>query len=304
MVGRLSCPKYKLNLPGYDYVSWFFISMTYQSLFKTANAIFTEAGIREPDIDAKLLLLHVTGFSSAELFLHFPDEAKEEDEKAFLSLVEKRRTRYPLQYIIGEHYFYGLPFKVTEDCLIPRSDTEILIDEVLKVLKDGDTLLDTCTGSGCVLVTLMKQRNLKEATGLDISEKALAVAKENAKRHGVNPKWIHSDLFENVTDSYDVITSNPPYIDSEVLKNLQPEVKDFEPNLALDGGEGGLRPYMPLTKGAFEHLNDGGYFITEIGYDQGDAVSRIFTEAGFSEVEVIKDLASDDRVVKGKKNVR
>ena len=278
--------------------------MTYQSLLTTAKNAFTQVEIREPDIDAKLLLLHVTGFSSAELFLHLPEEAPSNIEECFLQLMEKRKTRYPLQYIIGEQEFYGLSFKVTEDCLIPRSDTEILIDEVLKVLKDGDTLLDTCTGSGCVLITLMKHRNLKSATGLDISEKALNIARENAKRHGVTPKWIHSDLFENVTEKYDLITSNPPYIDSEVLKGLQPEVKDFEPNMALDGGRNGLEPYRPLCEGAFNHLNDGGYFITEIGYDQGEAVAEIFKQAGFSEVEVIKDLARDDRVVKGKKNVR
>lgn len=278
--------------------------MTYQNLLKTAKEAFTEVGIREPDIDAKLLLLHITGFSSAELFLHLPDDAPADVEEEYLKLMDKRKTRYPLQYIIGEQEFYGLSFKVTEDCLIPRADTEILIDEVLKVIKSGDTLLDTCTGSGCVLITLMKNCDLKEATGLDISEKALSIAKENAKRHGVNPKWIHSDLFENVKEKYDVITSNPPYIDSEVLSGLQPEVKDFEPNMALDGGVGGLEPYEPLTRGAFDHLNDGGYFITEIGYDQGEAVANIFKQAGFSEVEVIKDLASDDRVVKGKKNVR
>lgn len=278
--------------------------MTYQELLTTAKNAFTEVEIREPDIDAKLLLLHVTGFSSAELFLHLPDEAPREKEEKFLELVEKRKTRYPLQYIIGEQEFYGLSFKVSQDCLIPRADTEILIDEVLKVLKDGDELLDTCTGSGCVLITLMKHRKLKSATGLDISEKALNMAKENAKRHEVNPKWIHSDLFENVTDKYDVITSNPPYIDSEVLKGLQPEVKDFEPNMALDGGKDGLEPYRPLCEGAFNHLKDGGYFLTEIGYDQGEAVRKIFEEAGFSEVEVIKDLAADDRVVKGKRNVR
>lgn len=278
--------------------------MTYQELLTTAKSAFTEVEIREPDIDAKLLLLHVTGFSSAELFLHLPDEAPREKEEKFLELVEKRKTRYPLQYIIGEQEFYGLSFKVSQDCLIPRADTEILIDEVLKVLKDGDELLDTCTGSGCVLITLMKHRKLKSATGLDISEKALKMAKENAKRHEVNPKWIHSDLFENVTDKYDVITSNPPYIDSEVLKGLQPEVKDFEPNMALDGGKDGLEPYRPLCEGAFNHLKDGGYFLTEIGYDQGEAVRKIFEEAGFSEVEVIKDLAADDRVVKGKRNVR
>ncbi|MCQ2535907.1 MAG: peptide chain release factor N(5)-glutamine methyltransferase [Lachnospiraceae bacterium] len=278
--------------------------MTYQELLTTAKNAFTEVEIREPDIDAKLLLLHVTGFSSAELFLHLPDEAPREKEEKLLELVEKRKTRYPLQYIIGEQEFYGLSFKVSQDCLIPRADTEILIDEVLKVIKDGDELLDTCTGSGCVLITLMKHRKLKSATGLDISEKALKMAKENAKRHEVNPKWIHSDLFEKVTDKYDVITSNPPYIDSEVLKGLQPEVKDFEPNMALDGGKDGLEPYRPLCEGAFNHLKDGGYFLTEIGYDQGEAVRKIFEEAGFSEVEVIKDLAADDRVVKGKRNVR
>jgi len=278
--------------------------MTYQSLLTTAKSAFLKAQIREPDIDAKLLLIHVTGFTPAELFLHLPEDAPKDIEDKFLSLLEKRSTRYPLQYIIGEQDFYGLSFIVTEDCLIPRADTEILIDEVLKVLKDGDTLLDTCTGSGCVLITLMKHRNLKSATGLDISEKALNIAKQNAKRHDVNPSWIRSDLFENVTEKYDVITSNPPYIDSEVLRGLQPEVKDFEPNLALDGGVDGLDPYMPLAKGALEHLNDGGYLITEIGYDQGEAVANIFREAGFSEVEVIKDLARDDRVVKGKKNVR
>ena len=176
------------------------------------------------------------------------------------------------------------------------------MEQVLKIVKPGMKVLDLCTGSGCVLISVLK--NAPELTGMgsDISKTALLVAKENAKLHEVDAEWVRSDLFDNITETFDVIMANPPYISTGEILSLMPEVRDFEPENALDGGADGLDFYRKIAGQVKDYLNPGGYVYMEIGYDQGEAVSELMRNAGFTEVEVIKDLARNDRVVKGKGN--
>ena len=224
----------------------------------------------------------------------------DEQMKEFEVLIKKRAERVPLQYITGEQEFMGLTFHVNSNVLIPRQDTETLAEEALKVIKPGMRVLDMCTGSGCVLISILKYAHDVEGFGYDISKQAINVAKENAKLNDVSALFERSDLFEDVMESdMDVIVSNPPYIPSEIVTTLMPEVVDFEPREALDGKEDGLYFYRKIIDRCKEFLKPQGYLIFEIGYDQGEAVSSMLRCAGFEEVHVIKDLARNDRVVMG-----
>lgn len=193
----------------------------------------------------------------------------------------------------------GLPFKVNSNVLIPRQDTETLVEEALKVVKPGEKVLDLCTGSGCIIISILKNVPGAQGTAIDISKQALLVAKENAKRNGVSVDFEWSNLFEHVTGTFDVIVSNPPYIPSEEVLKLMPEVQFFEPVLALDGKEDGLYFYREIIASCREYLKPEGTVLFEIGYDQGSAVSGLLKDAGFLDVRVIQDLAQNDRVVTG-----
>ena len=194
----------------------------------------------------------------------------------------------------------GLTFLVNSNVLIPRQDTETLVEEALKVVKSGMKVMDMCTGSGCVLISILKNAHGAQGFGYDISKQAINVAKENAKLNEVPAVFERSNLFEEAADEkFDVIVSNPPYIRSDEIAGLMPEVADFEPHEALDGGEDGLYFYREIAEHCSDYLNPGGHLLLEIGYDQGDAVSALLREAGFQDVCVIKDLARNDRVVKG-----
>ena len=188
---------------------------------------------------------------------------------------------------------------MNEHVLIPRFDTEILVEEVMKELHDGFSILDMCTGSGCILLSLLKYSNNCSGVGVDISENALAVAKENQKRLGLDASFVQSDLFEQITGKYDIIVSNPPYIRSDVIPTLMEEVRLHEPVLALDGTEDGLFFYRKIVKESTDYLNGGGWLFFEIGYDQGEAVKKLMEENGFKNVKVVKDYAGLDRVVLG-----
>ena len=191
----------------------------------------------------------------------------------------------------------GLEFQVNENVLIPRQDTEILVEEVLKVCH-GKTVLDLCTGTGCIIISLTKLGKVKEATASDISYKALEVARLNATNHKVS---IESDLFEKIDGKYDIIVSNPPYITSKDMENLMPEVKDYEPRLALDGSEDGLLYYRRIVREARRHLKDNGMIFFEIGYNQGEEVQELLRKEGFVDISLYKDLAGLDRLVSGRK---
>ena len=276
--------------------------MTYRESVEFGTKSLTDAGVPDAALDAWYLLQMVCKIERSYYYVHGEEDITQDAQKEYEIAVQKRAEHIPLQYIIGEQEFMGLRFKVNSNVLIPRQDTETLVEQVLKIVKPGMKVLDLCTGSGCVLISVLK--NALELTGMgsDISKTALLVAKENAKLHEVDAEWVRSDLFDNITETFDVIMANPPYIPTGEILSLMPEVRDFEPENALDGGADGLDFYRKITEQVKDYLNPGGYVYMEIGYDQGEAVSELMRNAGFTEVEVIKDLARNDRVVKGKGN--
>ena len=276
--------------------------MTYREAVEFGTKCLTDAGVPDAALDAWYLLQMVCKIERSYYYVHGEEDITQDAQKEYEIAVQKRAEHIPLQYIIGEQEFMGLRFKVNSNVLIPRQDTETLVEQVLKIVKPGMKVLDLCTGSGCVLISVL--RNAPELTGMgsDISKTALLVAKENAKLHEVDAEWVRSDLFDNITETFDVIMANPPYIPTGEILSLMPEVRDFEPENALDGGADGLDFYRKIAGQVKDYLNPGGYVYMEIGYDQGEAVSELMRNAGFTEVEVIKDLARNDRVVKGKGN--
>lgn len=290
--------------------------MTYRELYDKGCGVLAAAGIEEAALDARFLLEYVCHTDRNELLVHGERPVKEEQEWMYLQLIAERRKRIPLQHLTGEQDFMGLTFQVNEHVLIPRQDTEILVEAVLKELHDGMSILDMCTGSGCILVSLLHYTNDCHGVGADISEKALEVARENARRllgqdesalqeakpnaeQGCRVSFRQSDLFENITGKYDVIVSNPPYIRSKVIPTLMPEVREHEPLQALDGADDGLCFYRRIVAESRAHLVRGGKLYFEIGYDQAEAVSGLMRNAGFLEVTVVKDYAGLDRVVYG-----
>lgn len=276
--------------------------MTYREAVEFGTKCLTDAGVPDAALDAWYLLQMVCRIERSYYYVHGEEDITQDAQKEYEIAIQKRAEHIPLQYIIGEQEFMGLRFKVNSNVLIPRQDTETLVEQVLKIVKPGMKVLDLCTGSGCVLISVLK--NAPELTGMgsDISKTALLVAKENAKLHEVDADWIRSDLFDNITETFDVIMANPPYIPTGEILSLMPEVRDFEPENALDGRADGLDFYRKIAGQVKDYLNPGGYVYMEIGYDQGEAVSELMRNAGFTEVEVIKDLARNDRVVKGKGN--
>ena len=274
--------------------------MTYREAIETGTRILQKENIADAKIDAWYLLQMACKIDRNFYYLHEEDELTAEQQSEYESTVHKRAEHVPLQYIIGEQEFMGLKFKVNSNVLIPRQDTETLVEEALRVAKPGMRVLDLCTGSGCIIISLAKNVADISCTGSDISKQALLVAKENAKANEVEVEWERSDLFENISGTFDLIVSNPPYIPTGEIPGLMPEVRDFEPVDALDGKEDGLYFYRIITEKSPEYLTSDGYLYFEIGYDQGEAVSAMMRQCGYTQVEVIKDLAGNDRVVKGK----
>lgn len=273
--------------------------MTYREAIALGEKILNMAQVADAKIDAWLLLEKVCRIDRSFYYLHMEEELSEEQVHEYEIALKKRAERVPLQYIVGETEFMGLRFKVNSNVLIPRQDTETLVEEALKVVEPGMRVLDMCTGSGCIIISIL--HNASDVTGMavDISKQALNVAKENAKMNEVAVLFERSDMFDNVTGNFDVIVSNPPYIPTEVIPKLMPEVRDFEPMDALDGKGDGLYFYRRIADECKKYLNPGGRILVEIGYDQGEAVSELFAQAGLSDVKVIKDLAKNDRVVSG-----
>ena len=273
--------------------------MQYRELYRMGKARLTEAKIPEAELDARLLLEEVCGTDRNDLLVHGDKEVPPEQCDRYVEYIQRRQKREPLQQITGYQEFMGLRFKVTPDVLIPRQDTEILVEEVMRYLHDGMHLLDMCTGSGCILLSLLKYSNDCEGTGCDISEKALKVAEENAEMLSLNASFVQSNLFENISGKYEFIVYNPPYIPTGVIPTLMEEVRDHEPVSALDGREDGLYFYREIVEKAGEYLYPGGMLFFEIDYDQAEKVSSLMREAGYQEVTVCKDLAGLDRVVYG-----
>ncbi len=273
--------------------------MTFREAMEAGETVLQSANIEDAKNDAWLLLAMVCKINRTYYYVHMDEELTMEQVNEYENVLKKRTERVPLQYITGEQEFMGLPFKVSPMVLIPRQDTETLVEEALKVIRPGMKVLDMCTGSGCILISILKNVTDVEGLGVDISKQVLNVAKENAKLNGVAAAFERSDLFEMVTDTYDVIVSNPPYIPTDDISGLMPEVAQFEPYQALDGKEDGLFFYRKIVKECRNYLKEDGRIFFEIGNDQGAAVSEMLNYAGFSKVRIIKDLAGNDRVVIG-----
>ena len=305
---------------------------TLRQIIEEGTAVLEAAGIEEAALDAWYLLEYTAGISRASYYGGPGRILEERQAKQYLEYIQMRSKRIPLQHITGEQEFMGYPFYVNEHVLIPRQDTETLVEEAIKIVRakmrdmEGRKslrILDMCTGSGCILLSIMKMCPLAEGVGCDISEEALKTAGKNAKRLGVNVKWIRSDLFErwdqldqgNCAEEtsvgkepvrsdrrYDVIVSNPPYIPTEDIEGLQEEVRFHDPRIALDGGEDGLHFYRRIIEDSISHIEDGGHLLFEIGCGQGKDVAELMTGYGYQDVMIKKDLSGLDRVVLGRYN--
>ncbi len=337
---------------------------TLQQLYREAADRMEKAGVPDPRYDARALLLSSYGLTSAQYLLYaqvppsslipriLPDPAAlQASAQRFSEYTGRRCRREPLQQILGTVGFYGLEFRVTQDVLCPRADTETLVDAVLERVKSGGALLDICTGSGCIALSLARYGGFRTVTAVDISEAALRVAKENAVRilgdeafpkradqksrtgNGGDPaadaleitgrgtvqtdirrggfcfRLLQSDMFSALAEQrdadgamqkYDCIVSNPPYIPSDVVEQLEPEVRAYEPRIALDGAADGLFFYRILASECPRYLRPGGRVFFEIGYDQGESVPALLRAEGFREISVIRDLGGQDRVVAGR----
>ncbi len=275
------------------------MQMEYRKLYDRGVSLLCEVKIEEAALDARLLLEEICGTDRNDLLVHGDRLVTEEQYNCYVNYIDMRRRHIPLQHILGYQEFMGLKFKVTPDVLIPRQDTETLVEEVMRNLHDGMHILDMCTGSGCILLSLLRYSNDCVGVGCDLSEKALKVARENAHELSLEAEFIQSDLFENVCGKYEIIVSNPPYIPSGQISTLMEEVKDHDPLLALDGREDGLYFYREIIKKAGQYLHPGGMLFLEIGCSQAEDVCRYMKEADYKEVAVCKDLAGLDRVVSG-----
>ena len=275
--------------------------MNRKEAYELGIRTLTDAGIEEAKSDTFLLLEGICHVTRNDVLVHGEVMLEDEAANAFRTALQKRCTHIPVQHITGSQNFMGLDFTVNKHVLIPRFDTEILVEEVMKFLHDGFSILDMCTGSGCILLSLLKYSNDCKGVGVDISADALLVANTNKEKLGIEASFIESNLYEQVTGKYDIIVSNPPYIRSDVIPTLMEEVRDHEPVLALDGTEDGLFFYREIIKESPLYLNGGGMLFFEIGYDQAEDVSRLMEEAGYKDVTVVKDFAGLDRVVYGRR---
>ena len=281
---------------------------TWEALLKEGQEILEAAGIEEAGLDAWLLLEYESGKNRAYYFAHCKEEADEEIKTSYMEKIRKRAQHIPLQHLTHQGYFMGYEFFVNENVLVPRQDTEVLVEEALSLIKEKEVpqILDMCTGSGCILLSLLLERGDAEGTGADLSEKALSVAEKNRGTYHlemraelIKSNLFQSAYFEEKKESFDMIVSNPPYIPTEEIKKLQAEVRFHDPFMALDGKEDGLYFYRKIAENAGKYLKPGGFLACEIGCSQGEEVKEMFESCGFSEVKVIKDLAGLDRVVRG-----
>lgn len=274
--------------------------MKYRELLQEGTEQLKKAAIADANVDAAYLLEYVCGIDRTHYLLCMTETVPPQMAAQYEEAIALRASHQPLQYITGEQEFMGLSFQVSPEVLIPRQDTETLVEQTQRVLKDDDRILDMCTGSGCILISLLHENKACQGMGVDIADTSIALARENAKKNGVQAEWLVSDLFSDVYGAFDVIVSNPPYIATEVLQELMPEVIEYEPKRALDGHEDGLYFYRQIIAEAPNYLKPGGWILFEIGYDQGESVPALLEEAGFTEITVIKDYNGNDRVVRAR----
>ena len=282
-------------------------TLTLKQLYKVGTVKLAEEGIEEFSLDAWYLLEYVTGVSKAMYFAEPERAVSEENADRYIDCIRRRAAHIPLQHITGEQEFMGYPFYVNEHVLIPRQDTETLVEEAIQVMRPKMKILDMCTGSGCIVLSILKMCREKyymtelQGIGADVSEEALKVARENGRRLEVPVTWIQSDLFAKIPEEekYDVIVSNPPYIETAVIDTLQEEVRLHDPYIALDGKEDGLYFYRRIISEAGKYLKPQGKLMFEIGCEQAKAVEELMKNAGYEQITVKKDLGGLDRVVYG-----
>lgn len=277
--------------------------MTLNELLKEGETALADAGVAEAGIDAWYLFSRAFGLDRVHFLmdknLPVAEGAWEEAKSSYQEMIKRRAQRVPLQHILGDQEFMGLTFAVNEHVLVPRQDTETLVEWVLKDYSGAQPkVLDMCTGSGCIAVSLAKLGGFSHVDAADISREALLVAKKNAAFNGCDIHFKESDLFCEIEETYDVIVSNPPYIASAEILSLEPEVREHEPMLALDGSSDGLSFYRRLAAECGRYLPEGGRVYFEIGCSQSAAVTALLKENGFTQIETAKDAAGMDRVVK------
>ncbi len=297
-----------------------------KEIIKIAEKQMADAGVRDAQIDAKELFCYMMDYDKVGLMMHWQDMLQDNQCEAYFDLVAERASRIPLQHITGTQEFMGHTFKVSGDVLIPRQDTETMVEDAIELLgkgtlrnadynsdvrmKDNPDILDLCCGSGAIGISLAKAFPKASVVCSDISKEALALATENAKSNSAkNVKFVESDMLSAAyfngklkSKKFDLIISNPPYIQSSVIDTLEPEVKDHEPRMALDGGEDGLDFYRQIASDAAAHLKKNGILMMEIGYDQRDAVKALLAETGaYEKIIGLTDLAGLDRIVVARK---
>ena len=268
--------------------------MRYLELLNKYTTIAKYRGLEEEAV--KLIVAEISDMTQTEVYLHYNDEVSPLLVDKIISSLEKYITGYPAQYILGYTYFYGLKLKVCEDVLIPRFDTEVVVEQALKVASfyKEPKVLDICTGSGAIAIALAKN-GISSVDALDISKNALKIARINARDNGVKIRFFESDLLRNVKEKYDILISNPPYIENNA-KDVDKMVLDHEPHLALFGGDDGLDFYRAILKDAKDYLNPGGSIIFEIPYDKANEI-RSIALMYFKNIQIEKDLANNDRVM-------
>ena len=272
--------------------------ITYQNLLQVGRSHLEKMNILDAALDSRYLLEYVTGQNNGWLFLHGSESAEQKEIAAYTDLIKKRARHIPLQHLTGVQEFMGLSFYVNEHVLVPRQDTECLVEMVLPIT-ENKKILDMCTGSGCIAISLAVLGKAKECTAVDLSDAALEVAKKNARINRADVKYVQSDLFEKIDDTYDIIVSNPPYIPQDVIEGLMEEVREHEPRMALDGGKDGLDFYRSIIVEGVKHLNVGGWLFFEIGCEQAKDVMDLMRMSGYYEVNCQKDYVGNDRVVYG-----
>jgi len=276
---------------------------TIAAVLKWATEDFRARGIENPRLDVEVLLSRALGASRTQLVIEMMKPLAPDELARFREMVKRRRAREPVAYILGEREFYGRTFRVDSRVLIPRPDTETLVEVALartRRVSMSARVLDLCTGSGCVAITLARERPTTSVVGADASEGAVAVAEENALRLGAyNARFVACDLYGDLPSDFDLITANPPYIPSDEVPRLSPDIEKFEPKLALDGGADGLAIAKRILEGAPEHLAAGGVLAMEVGAGQAERVAEAMRARGFAEVERARDYARIERVVSG-----
>lgn len=281
--------------------------LTLGRIWEQGRVFLEKKGVPDAGLDAWYLLEQVWQIERSYFYAHRDDlvdiDGQKEQLEEYRDLLQRRGSREPLQHILGYAWFMELKFVVDRHVLIPRQDTEVLAEEARKRLQAGLHVLDMCTGSGCILLSLLYHCPGAKGTGADISGEALDVARENSRRLDIPAAFICSDLFQEIEGSFHMIVSNPPYIPRGEIPSLMEEVRGYDPHLALDGGEDGLDFYRRLIREGYGYLAPGGVMLLEVGADQGGWVRMHMERQGYQEVQVVKDLSGLDRVVLGYKNV-